>query len=275
MSGLWGNNLHYIHADSARRRFLELGTVRDMDSSGENVACVPVVGVQAVVVDLEGTTSATSFVYEKLFPYSRERFALWVARTDDPNVMRIREQIGALIGQSDPSDADILEALHGWLDRDEKVTPLKTLQGLIWAEGFAHGDLTSHFFPDVLPALRRWHVAGLREFVYSSGSVAAQRSWFGHTPEGDVVALFEGNFDTENAGPKRQSTSYRIIADAMGLPPPTILFLSDLGAELDAARDAGWQTIGVRRPGEPNSALGTPGHPEVASFAQISINGIH
>ncbi|MFM8531400.1 MAG: acireductone synthase [Ilumatobacteraceae bacterium] len=237
---------------------------------------VRVEGIAAVIVDLEGTTSSTLFVYEQLFPYSRERFAEWVGRADvDPAIARVVREVGVLIGQSDPSDDAVVAALEGWLDRDEKVTPLKTLQGYIWAEGFADGELTSHFFPDVLPALRRWHERGLREYVYSSGSVTAQQSWFRHTPEGDLLDFFSGNFDTETAGPKRESTSYLAITDAIGLPAHSLLFLSDSGAELDAARAAGWQTIGLGRPGEPNTAIGTPGHPEVTSFEAIMINGQH
>lgn len=236
---------------------------------------VTVNGIAAVVVDIEGTTSATSFVYERLFPYARERFPEWIMhRTSDPQVASIIAQVAQASGVTSPSDAQVLNALNGWLDRDEKVTPLKDLQGLIWAEGFERGELESHLFPDVLPALRRWQAAGLREYVYSSGSVTAQRSWFSHTPEGDVRNLFDGYFDTANAGPKRERRSYEVIQDAVGFEPTQLLFLSDVEAELDAARDAGWRTIGLCRPGEPHSATGTPGHPQVESFDQIVFDSL-
>jgi len=225
-----------------------------------------------VVVDIEGTTSSTWFVYDHLYPYSRERFAAYLARKGtDPEVARAVAQVGELIGVADPSDAEVLAALNGWLDRDEKRTPLKALQGKIWEDGFANGDLTAHFFPDVIPALRAWHAAGIGLAIFSSGSLRAQRAWFGHSPEGDLLPLFRAHFDTENAGPKRVATSYRAIADALGADPATLLFLSDLDAELDAAREAGWQTIGIRRPGEQHFERGVGTHREVASFAEIRL----
>jgi enolase-phosphatase E1 len=235
---------------------------------------VLVTDVDAVVVDIEGTTSSTMFVYEHLYPYSRERFADWIARRDDdPVVARVVAQVGELIGVPDPSDAQVRQALDEWLDRDQKVTPLKVLQGEIWQEGFRRGELTSHFYPDALPALRRWRAQGLRLAVFSSGSLAAQAAWFGRTPEGDARSLFERNFDTENAGPKREKASYRSISKALAVPAARLVFISDLDAELDAAKAAGWQTIGIRRPGEQHADPQMKGHRQVASFDEITIAG--
>lgn len=226
----------------------------------------------AVVVDLEGTTSTAGYVVDTLYPYSRKRFrALLAERGDDPEVVRAVAKIRDLIGVPDAEPGEVLAALEGWLDRDEKATPLKTLQGLIWAEGFAAGDLTSHFFPDAVVALRRWRDAGVALSVYSSGSVAAQRAYLGHSAEGDLLPLFAGLFDTENAGPKREAASYEAITAAIGTPPGRTLFLSDLPAELDAARAAGWQTVAVQRPGEPYAEADPGTHPRVASFAEIEV----
>lgn len=224
----------------------------------------------AVVVDVEGTTSTAGYVVDTLYPYSRKRFRpLLVERADDPEVVRAVAQVRELAGIPDAGPDDVVAALENWLDRDEKVTPLKTLQGLIWSAGFAAGDLTSHFFPDAIEALRRWRAAGLTLFVYSSGSVAAQRAYFGHSSEGDLLPLIEGLFDTENAGPKRQASSYERITAAIGTPPGRTLFLSDLPAELDAARAAGWQTALVQRPGEPDAAADPGTHPVVGTFAEV------
>ncbi|SFM80236.1 acireductone synthase [Streptomyces sp. cf124] len=228
----------------------------------------------SVVLDIEGTTSATGFVVDVLYPYSRSRFGeLLVERRGDPDVARAVAQVRELLAEPDADDARVEKALNAWLDEDRKATPLKTLQGIIWSEGFARGDLVSHFYDDVLPALRAWHAAGVRLHVYSSGSVAAQRAWFRSSPEGDLLPLVEGLYDTENAGPKQEAGSYRVIASALGLAatPGRILFLSDRPGELDAAREAGWRTVGIRRPGEPYYEQGVGDHAQAGTFDEITL----
>ncbi|MEU3659970.1 acireductone synthase [Streptomyces sp. NPDC032940] len=226
----------------------------------------------AVVLDIEGTTSATRHVTDVLYPYSRLRFAgLLTARRDEPEVRGAVAQVRELLGEPEADARRIERALGAWLDEDRKVTPLKTLQGIIWAEAFARGDLTSHFYPDVVPVLRRWHERGVRLYVYSSGSVSAQRSWFGHTAEGDLSELVSGFFDTRNAGPKTASASYRAIAAATGAAPADTLFLSDRAAELDAAREAGWLTGLLLRPEEPHREADGTDHPGVRSFTEIDL----
>ncbi|GAX52766.1 acireductone synthase [Streptomyces olivochromogenes] len=228
--------------------------------------------VDAVVLDIEGTTSATGFVVDVLYPYSRSRFgALLSERSGDPAVARATAQVRELIAEPDADAARVEKALNDWLDEDRKATPLKTLQGIIWSEGFARGDLVSHFYEDVVPALRAWHATGVRLHVYSSGSVAAQRAWFRSSPEGDLLPLVEGLYDTENAGPKQEPTSYGTIAAALGTAPDRLLFLSDRPGELDAARAAGWRTVGVRRPGEPYYEQGVGDHPQAGTFDEITI----
>lgn len=238
--------------------------------------------VDAVVLDIEGTTSATGFVVDVLYPYSRARFGTLLAeRADDPAVARAVAQIRAELGDPDAGPELIERTLNAWLDEDRKATPLKTLQGVVWAEGFAAGDLVSHFYDDVLPALRAWHAAGLRLHVYSSGSVAAQRAWFSSSPEGDLMPLVSGLHDTESAGAKQDPESYRRIASATGVAPERLLFLSDRPGELDAAREAGWRTVGVRRKGEPyfdqldqldRFEEGVGGHVQAGSFDEISVS---
>ncbi|MFF7450728.1 MULTISPECIES: acireductone synthase [unclassified Streptomyces] len=229
--------------------------------------------VDAVVLDIEGTTSATGFVVDVLYPYSRSRFgALLAERGDDPDVARAVAQVREALGDPAADAAAVEKALNAWLDEDRKATPLKTLQGVIWSEGFARGDLVSHFYDDVVPRLRAWHAAGIGLYVYSSGSVAAQRAWFTHSPEGDLTPLVSGLYDTENAGPKQEPESYRRIAAATGVEAARLLFLSDRTGELDAARAAGWRTVGVRRPGEPYYAQGVGDHAEAAAFDEIILS---
>ncbi|MEV6511927.1 acireductone synthase [Streptomyces sp. NPDC051642] len=228
--------------------------------------------VDAVVLDIEGTTSATGFVVDVLYPYSRSRFAaLFAERSDDPTVARAIAQVRELTGDPHADAVQIEKTLNTWLDEDRKATPLKTLQGIIWSEGFARGELVSHFYDDVVPALRAWHTAGLRLYVYSSGSVAAQRAWFTSSPEGDLLPLVSGLYDTENAGPKQDPESYRRIAEATGVEPSRLLFLSDRPGELDAAVAAGWHAVGVRRPGEPYFEQGVGDHAEAGAFDEIGI----
>lgn len=227
-----------------------------------------------VVVDIEGTTSSTWFVHDTLYPYSRARFRPWIeTHLDDPEVQRQLGNVRSLAGD-DTLDVDgVVAQLWAWLDADQKVTPLKAFQGWIWDEGFAAGDLTSHFFDDAIPALRRWHAAGHRLVVFSSGSLSAQRAWFGHTPDGDLLPLFSAHFDTENGGPKRVATSYATIAAELGEDPANLVFLSDLVTELDAAREAGWHTVGVRREGDQYFEAGVGDHLAVTSFDQLDLSG--
>ncbi len=228
-------------------------------------------GVRHVIVDIEGTTSASAFVYDVLFPYARERFAPWIdVHANETETAAVIASVGAEIGVGDPSHDQVVEALTEWTDADRKVTPLKTLQGLIWEQGFANGDLTSHFFPDAITALSDWHDAGLPISVYSSGSVLAQRNWYAHSPAGDLTPWMSDYYDTANAGPKRESSSYRAIAEAIDADPGSLLFCSDDVAELDAASQAGWQVVRVRRAGEPH-AVEDSAYPEVNEMTDIHL----
>jgi enolase-phosphatase E1 len=225
-----------------------------------------------VVLDIEGTTSATGYVVDVLYPYARTRLAgLLAERAGDPVVQEAVAQVRALIGEPEADRARITEALLGWLDEDRKSAPLKTLQGIIWSAGFAGGDLVSHFYADVPPALRRWRGAGVRLSVYSSGSVAAQRAWFSHSAAGDLLPLIDSCHDITTAGPKQVPDSYRAIAADLATEPERLLFLSDRPAELDAARSAGWRTAGVRRAGEPYAQRGLGTHPVLSSFADLHV----
>ena len=210
-------------------------------------------------------------MHEVLFPYADEHLDRYVAEhRGEPAVAQAMFEAAKLAGEElDALDETILIHLHHWLRQDLKATPLKALQGMIWAEGFAQKRLRGHVYHDAAEGLRRWHDAGLRLYVYSSGSVEAQKVLFGNSTEGDLSALFSGNFDT-TTGPKREAASYTAIAQAIGLPPPEIVFLSDVDAELDAARSAGMQTVRLLRLGDtPTGATTT--HANTRTFADIEI----
>jgi enolase-phosphatase E1 len=218
----------------------------------------------AILTDIEGTTSSIAFVHEVLFPYSRARLADYVARhAADPAVAAILDQVRAEAGV--PLDLEGCTALLGqWHDADRKIAPLKSLQGLIWAEGYAAGTLQGHVYADAVEGLRRWHARGIVLHVYSSGSVAAQKLIFGHTAFGDLTPLFSGFFDTAVGG-KKEAASYAAIARAIGVAPADILFLSDVEAELDAAAAAGLAVTLLARDGAPPASA----YPVAASFDEV------
>lgn len=224
-----------------------------------------------VLTDIEGTTSSISFVKDVLFPYARRRLPRFVAeRGHEPEVRRWLDEVAVEHGGI-CSDEVIVETLQGWIGQDRKHTALKALQGMLWRDGYRHADFTAHMYPDAADALRRWHAAGHSLAVYSSGSVAAQRLFFGHSDAGDLTALFDGWFDTE-VGQKREASSYRAIAERLGREPDDILFLSDVVEELDAAREAGLRTVLVDRREDypqPRTGEATHGHPRVTSFADV------
>lgn len=223
--------------------------------------------VQAVVTDIEGTTSSISFVKEVLFPYAAAHMARFLR--EHWNEPAVQEQIRALAADTgaDVASADDADRiLQQWIREDRKATPLKTLQGMIWKAGYQSGAYTAHLYPDTAPALQRWHDAGLPLYVYSSGSVAAQKLFFGYSDAGDLTSLFSGYFDT-TTGMKQEVESYRKIATAIAVPASEIVFLSDIEGELNAAREAGFQTILLDRDGKAPASS----HQRVKSFADISL----
>jgi enolase-phosphatase E1 len=223
--------------------------------------------IRAVLTDIEGTTSSISFVKDVLFPYARLHLPAFVeTHIDDPEVQHWLHEAAREAGIVEASRTEIIDLLIRWIDEDRKATPLKALQGMIWREGYASGAYVSHMYPEVAGRLRAWHAQGLSLYVYSSGSVPAQKLMFGYSDHGDLTPLFSGYFDTE-VGHKRDAASYRRIAEAIGLPASQILFLSDIREELDAAREAGMRTTQLVRPPLP---LEEHGHPAVTDFHAIT-----
>jgi enolase-phosphatase E1 len=228
------------------------------------------VSVDAIVLDIEGTTSAAGFILGDLYDYARPRLEEVLGR-DDETLRAARADAIVETGlPADASDAQIAAALRALMAADVKSTPLKTLQGVIWAEGFAAGEITSQFFDDVPPRLHAWHDAGLRLAVYSSGSVASQVPWYRHAPQGDLTPLIEDWFDTVKAGPKKDAASYAAIAASLGVEASRLLFLTDHPDEVAAALSAGWQVIALDRAGEPWAGASFSS-PAVSSFDEIVV----
>ncbi len=228
--------------------------------------------IEAIITDIEGTTSSISFVHEVLFPYAAEHLPAYLREhRSDEAVRLVLADTAALAALPEDDTEALIAQLLSWIAEDRKVTPLKTLQGLIWEQGYRRGDYRAHVYADAADYIKRWHDAGLPLYVYSSGSVYAQKLFFAHSEAGDLLNLFSGHFDT-TTGAKQDSESYRRIAAAIGRPAEKLLFLSDIEAELDAARAAGMQTCWLLRDGSPEgiSAANAP-HPIAHTFADIRL----
>ncbi|HEX4417352.1 MAG TPA: acireductone synthase [Kofleriaceae bacterium] len=221
--------------------------------------------MKAIVTDIEGTTSSIAFVHDVLFPYARRHLPQFVrAHQARPDVAGLLDEARALAGTPGADVEHVIRILIDWIDQDRKATPLKELQGLLWIDGYAAGAYRGHIYPEVGSALRRWHAMGIALYVYSSGSVAAQKLLFAHSEVGDLTPVFAGYFDTR-IGAKREPGSYTTITQHIAAPGHAILFLSDVVEELDAARAAGLSTTLVCRESLPPATR----HPAVTSFDAI------
>ncbi len=229
-----------------------------------------------VLLDVEGTTTPVDFVLRVLFPEARARAPGFLqAHGEDPDValdiagLREEHARDTAAGRHPPEweeEPAAIAGYVGWLmDQDRKLTALKSLQGRIWAEGYAAGWLRGQVYDDVPRALERWTRSGRRVAIFSSGSVLAQKLLFRHSNHGDLSPFLSAHFDT-TTGPKREAESYRAIASALGAPASAGLFVSDVVAELDAAREAGFATaLAVRAPPAPSGHA----HRAIGSFDDL------
>jgi len=227
---------------------------------------------KGILLDIEGTTSSIRFVYDVLFPFARRELIPFLeANWDSPEVVKARGLIARDAGSPEIAGQrpSLITEVLRLMDRDAKTTGLKELQGLIWRRGYDSGVLCSHVYPDVPIALKAWTAAGLDLCIYSSGSVSAQKLFFAHTQCGDLTGFFRAYFDT-TIGAKREAASYARIAAERALLPGEMLFLSDVSAELDAARAVGLHTGLVVRPGNPASPEPIS-HDHIEDFSQIQV----
>ncbi len=221
--------------------------------------------VRGILLDIEGTTSSISFVHEVMFPYVLDRLEEFVAeQSHRADVQAAFEQIAIDAGHASLStwfsrveaaspESLVIQEVRRLMSQDVKATGLKALQGIVWDAGFKSGELVAHVYSDVIPAINRWRKNGIDVRIYSSGSIAAQKLFFGHVDgAGNCLQLFSGHYDT-TIGSKKAASSYLKIADDWGLLPAEILFVSDIADELAAAQAAGLQTRASVRPG--NAAL--------------------
>ena len=229
---------------------------------------------QVILLDVEGTTSSIDFVHDVLFGYAKEHVATFLQEhSHDPKVYEIAQTLAQETGldadiRSSSGCTQVVLATIDLMNKDVKSTPLKALQGIIWKTGFQSGQLVAHVFDDVPPSLASWSTSGIDIRIYSSGSIEAQKLFFGHTAAGDLTQHLRGHYDT-TTGPKREQESYSKIANDIRVKPEHILFLSDIGAELDAARASGMNTGATIRPGnQPFESLYD--HEQINSFTDVT-----
>ena len=218
--------------------------------------------IAGILLDIEGTTSSIDFVYDVMFPYARKNFAGYLeehfsSETVQSALPLLAKDLGfnsvdAMFSKCEQGDGDsradvVHRALIGLMDDDVKSTGLKKLQGLVWESGFRSGEMVAHLYDDVAPAIADWKASGLDMRIYSSGSIYAQKLFFGHSVAGDLLPQFSGHYDT-TVGHKRESASYQKIADDW-VDAAAVLFISDVSEELDAAIAAGMRTLLSIRPG--------------------------
>ena len=239
--------------------------------------------IAVLLLDIEGTTTPIDFVYKVLFPYARSHVKDYLAA--HLSLPRVQSDIAGLLeenaddasrgldppqlkGPPDALSPDAVAAYVQWLiDRDRKTTPLKSLQGRIWEEGYRRGELRSQVFEDVPHAFKRWGERGKKICIYSSGSVLAQKLLFANTEAGDLTLFIDKYFDT-NIGAKKDLESYRGIAGELGLESSVVLFISDVVDELDAAASSGMQTLLCIRPGNhPHNPASI--HSSIKTFDQV------
>ena len=237
-----------------------------------------------LLLDIEGTTTPVDFVYETLFPFANAGVESYLHRHSAElevkhllNELRTEQaadaakdpQIGVWMrGTAEEEIATAANYVRHLIATDRKTTPLKTLQGKIWEEGYRSGQLRGEVYEDVPRAFERWKKEGKRIAIFSSGSILAQKLLFGHSRAGDLTKYIEAYFDT-TTGPKREAASYKAIGNALGDAIGSMLFVSDVTQELDAARDAGMYTALMVRPG--SSQPRDSQHECVESFDQLLV----
>jgi enolase-phosphatase E1 len=206
----------------------------------------------AVLLDIEGTTTAISFVYDVLFPYAAAALAPYLARHGTSPALQ--GVLDAMLADATPAEAALgripgaIAVARRQMAQDVKAGGLKQLQGLLWQHGYESGAIKAHVFADVPVAFQAWRQAGRAVAIYSSGSILAQQLLFRHSSAGDLTPWLSGYYDT-SSGPKREAASYTAISQAWGLPPGDITFATDQPAEATAARAAGMQAVLLMRPG--------------------------
>lgn len=237
-----------------------------------------------LLLDIEGTTCPTSFVSNVLFPYAKDHLRGFISNNIASNnvadILLETEREWSI--DNDPLSIELktkcqqqhlsghealIQYLHLLINQDRKSTSLKDLQGLIWDQGYAKRELQVELFPEAAGCLKEWNKAGIVLSVYSSGSIKAQKLLYRYTTSGDLTQLFHQWFDT-HTGPKKNASSYTKIVNALQTQADQIWFVSDNGAECDAAKFAGLKTLFSLRAGNPDQ--NPRGHTVIHSLTEVT-----
>ncbi len=237
---------------------------------------------RGILLDIEGTTSSISFVYDVMFPFVRTHVDEFLkSNWSDEAVKQSVAMLAVDLGKENAEQwigglanheqqAEVVKGVISLTDADVKATGLKQLQGLIWKDGFHNGQLVAHLYDEVADCIGAWNAAGLDVRIYSSGSIQAQKLFFGYTVAGNLLNQFNGHYDT-TTGLKQEASSYEAIAGEYACEASEIVFVSDVIAELEAAKKAGLQTVLSIRPGNKPVAP-NHGFDSITSFRELQIS---
>lgn len=248
--------------------------------------------INAILTDIEGTTSSINFVNDVLFPYAEKAMPEYIeAHKDDPAVAALISDVLCIANDDqDLKNGDdqakkpeelrqfsedelelAVSTLVGWIQDQTKTEPLKVLQAQVWTSGYKNGDFTAHLYDDALNVLSEWHNQNIPIFTFSSATIKAQQLFFGYSGAGDIRYLFSDYFDASQDA-KRNSTAYQVITENIAIDASETLFISDSLAELDAAKEAGFQTCLIARGDSEPSGNSSNSHLSVRSFNEINLN---
>lgn len=250
-----------------------------------------VLAAKKIICDIEGTTSSISFVKDVLFPYALKNVEEYLKThwSDDATktvVAALREQAdedkkaeveGAVTIPAEDSEdiiPDVVKNVEWQMSKDRKTGALKTLQGLVWAKGYKDGTIKGHVYEDVKKALEQWNEGGHKVYIYSSGSVDAQKLLFEHSEQGDLVKYVSGYYDTK-IGAKQEKNSYEAILKNIEATGEEALFLTDVVGEAKAAKEAGLNVVVLDRPG--NAELSEDDRKEftvISSFTDLPLESV-
>lgn len=208
----------------------------------------------ATLLDIEGTVCSISFVHDILFPYALEKLPQLLQNEVFPissasTKTDLTPYLESFPEEYKHSAADIEAHVVDLTEKNVKAPYLKALQGYIWKSGYESGEIKAPIYPDAVEYMKRVVEEGNKVFIYSSGSVPAQKLLFGYSTAGDLNPLISDYFDTVNAGPKMEAESYTKILKAIGFEADKVLFLSDNVKEIEAAKKAGLRAYVAERPG--------------------------
>ncbi|KAH3688700.1 hypothetical protein WICPIJ_000300 [Wickerhamomyces pijperi] len=236
--------------------------------------------IKAVILDIEGTVAPITFVKDVLFPYFLRAIPDTLSPLTYPIQSSSTNTIEAILSNFPSEVTESKESTFKHIEylvkNDIKDSTLKSLQGFVWTAGYESGEIKAPLYDDAIAALHRWNEEGKKIFIYSSGSVKAQKLLFQYVNVNDKSVdfngLLSGYFDITTSGYKFETTSYVNIIKDIQFSPEESLFLSDNVKEVSAALEAGLNSLIVVREGNaPLSEEDLKVSKTITSFDQISI----